>query len=230
MKKGILGKKIGMTQLYDERGSLQPVTLIEAGPCPILQVKQNTEKGYTSLKLGFDEKKENRSTKSELAVFKKAKSKPKRYVKEVRAGQSTEYKVGQEITVDIFKSGEFVDITGLSKGKGFQGGMKRWNWTAGKAGHGSMHHRRPGSIGASSFPSRVFRGQHMPGHLGTEKVTMQNLEIVSVEKDQNILAVKGTVPGHNNSYVIVNSSKKIPPAAEANGAEKETEKKKKDKE
>ncbi len=225
MQKGILGKKIGMTQLYTKEGVLQPVTLIQAGPCTVLQVKKSASGLYTSLKLGFDDKKESRTNKPALAIFKKAKSNPKKFVKEVRAEPSGEYKAGEEIDVGIFKEGEFVDVTGVSKGKGFQGGMKRWNWTAGKSGHGSMHHRRPGSIGASSFPSRVVRGHHMPGHLGTEKVTMQNLEIIRVDKDNNILVVKGTVPGHNNAYIAVRSAKKIPSAPEAKGAEK-TEKKK----
>jgi large subunit ribosomal protein L3 len=206
--KGILGKKIGITQLYTEQGNLIPVTLIEAGPCTILQIKQISKDGYTALKLGFDDKKENRTNKPDLGNFKKTKSKPKRFIREIRVKSSNNYIAGQEIKIDIFKEGEFVDITGVSKGKGFQGGMKRWNWTAGKAGHGSMHHRRPGSIGASSFPSRVFKGHHMPGQLGAEKATIQNLKIIKVDKDNNLLVVKGTTPGCNNSYLIIRSAKK----------------------
>lgn len=125
--------------------------------------------------------------------------------------------MGEAVKVDIFEVGEFVDITGISKGRGFQGGMKRWGWTAGKGGHGSMHHRRPGSIGASSFPSRVLKGHHMPGHMGAEKVTVQNLEILKVDKDKNLLVVKGAVPGHKNAYLTVRSAKKIPAALKAEG-------------
>jgi len=223
--KGILGKKIGMTQLYNKQGALEPATIIEAGPCIVLQVSKSPQGRHFSVKLGFDDKKESRTRKSELGVFKKVKSKPKKYIKEIRTTPDREYKTGEEINVDLFKEGEFVDITGTSKGKGFQGGMKRWNWTAGKSGHGSMHHRRVGSIGASAFPSRVVRGHHMPGHLGTEKVTVQNLEVIRVDKDNNILVIKGTVPGHNSAYVTIRSSKKIPPAPEAQGASDEKAKK-----
>ena len=206
--KGILGKKIGMTQLYTEQGVLVPVTLIEAGPCAILKVTKAAKDKHAAIKLGFEDKKESRTNKPDLGNFKKGKSSPKKFVREVRLKSTEGYNEGQEIKVDIFKEGEFVDVTGVSKGKGFQGGMKRWNWTAGKEGHGSMHHRRVGSIGASSFPSRVHKGKTMPGHLGAEKVTTQNLKILRVDKDHDILVVKGTVPGHNNSYLTVKSAKK----------------------
>ena len=208
--KGILGKKIGMTQLYVEEGNLVPATLIEAGPCTILEVKGTAKDKLMAIKLGFGDKKESRTNKPDAGNFKKAKSSPKRFVKEVRLDAAEGLDRGQEIKADIFQAGEFVDITGVSKGKGFQGGMKRWNWTAGKAGHGSMHHRRVGSIGASSFPSRVHRGKTMPGHLGVETVTVQNLEILRVDKDHNLLVIKGTIPGHNNSYLTVHLSKKMP--------------------
>lgn len=217
--KGILGKKIGMTQLYTEQGELVPATLIEAGPCTVLQIKDTSKDKYRAIRLGFDDKKESRTNKADSGNFKKAKSKAKRYIKEIRIEPKEEHKVGEEIKVDIFKEGEFVDITGISKGKGFQGGMKRWNWTAGKGGHGSMHHRRPGSIGASSFPSRVFKGQHMPGHLGVEKVTVQNLKILRIDKGRNLLVIKGTVPCHNNSYLIVRLAKKKPPVPQSKGDE-----------
>ena len=225
MAKGILGKKIGMTQLYTEQGTLVPVTLLEAGPCTILQIKSLPKDKSGVIKLGFDDKKETRTNKADSGNFKKAKSKPKRYIKEVSVEPKEEYNVGQEIKVGIFEVGEFVDIIGTSKGKGFQGGMKRWNWTAGKSGHGSMHHRRPGSIGASSFPSRVFKGQHMPGHLGSERVTVQNLEILKVDNEQNILVVKGAIPGANNSYVTVRSAKKIPGTPKAKGEQDKAESK-----
>lgn len=207
--KGILGKKIGMTQFFTEQGVLVPATLIEAGPCIVLQVKNTAKDKYLAIKLGFDNKKESRTNKADLGSFKKADSNPKRYIKEMRLDPSEEYKVGQEIKVDIFKEGEFVDITGISKGKGFQGGMKRWNWTAGKGGHGSMHHRQPGSIGASSFPSRVFKGHHMPGHLGAERITVQSLKILKIDNANNLLLVNGATPGHNNSYLVIKKAKKI---------------------
>ncbi len=209
MSKGLLGKKIGITQLYAEKGVLVPVTIIEAGPCTVIQLKNPEKDKYAAIKLGFDDKKETRTNKSDLGNFKKVNSIPKKFIKEIRVDSLEGYKEGQKISVDIFKTGEFVDITGISKGKGFQGGMKRWNWTAGKAGHGSMHHRQPGSIGASSFPSRVFKGQHMPGHMGRERITVQNLQILRVDKDKNLLVVKGTIPGHNNSYLTVRGARKI---------------------
>ena len=206
--KGILGKKIAMTQLYTEQGVLVPATVIEAGPCTILQIKKPPSDKYSAIKLGFDDKTGKRCNKPDLGNFKKAHSAAKKFVKEIRLKSAEEYKVGEIVKADIFKEGEFVDITGVSKGKGFQGGMKRWNWTAGKQGHGSMHHRQPGSIGASSFPSRVLKGQHMPGHLGVEKLTTQNLKILKVDKDKNLLVIKGTVAGHKNSYLIIKSAKK----------------------
>ena len=206
--KGILGKKIGMTQLYTSDGVLAPATLIEAGPCTILNVKENPKQKNAVIKLGFDDKKESRTNKPELGNFKKIKSTPKRFVKELPFESVEGHKAGHEIKVDIFQEGEIVDITGTSKGKGFQGGMKRWNWTGGKSGHGSMHHRRVGSIGASSFPSRVHKGKTMPGHLGCEKTTVQHLEILRVDKEHNLLVVRGTIPGHNNSYITVKLAKK----------------------
>jgi len=222
--KGLLAKKIGMTQLYNEEGRLEPITLLEAGPCSIIQIKNADKEGYCAVKLGFDTKKESRTNKPQKGIFKKSKSEPKKYVREIRIDDTTGYEVGKTIYADVFKEGDFVDITGISKGKGFQGGMKRWNWTAGKSGHGSMHHRRPGSIGASSFPSRVFRGQHMPGHLGSEKVTTQNLKVIRVSKDDNLIAVKGTVAGSRGSYLIVKAAKKKT-AAKAEGNNQEQEKK-----
>ena len=209
MNKGILGKKIGMTQFYTEKGTLVPITVIEAGPCTVIQVKRREKDKYTAIKLGFGDRKETRTNKPDLGNFKRANSVPKKFIKEIRMDLPENYKESQEISVDIFNKGEFVDITGVSKGKGFQGGMKRWNWTAGKAGHGSMHHRQPGSIGASSFPSRVFKGQHLPGHMGHESVTVQNLQILKVDRDKNLLIVKGSIPGHNNSYLTVKSARKI---------------------
>lgn len=208
MAKGILGKKIGATQLYREDGTLVPVTVIEAGPCAILQVKDPAKDKYTAIKLGFENKSEKRTNKPDMGNFKKANTAPKRFIKEIRVDSIEGYKVGDEIRVDIFPKGSFVDITGISKGKGFQGGMVRWNWTGSWRGHGSMHHRQIGSIGASSYPSRVVKGHHMAGHLGTDTVTMQNLEVIDVDAEKNLLVVKGTVPGHNNSYLTIKQAKK----------------------
>lgn len=208
MTNGILGKKIGQTQLYAEDGRLVPVTVIEAGPCTILQVKEPVKDKYMAIKLGFGDKDEKRTNRPDMGNFKKSNSAPKRFVREIRAASIEGYKAGNEIKVDIFQKGSFVDVTGTSKGKGFQGGMKLWNWHGSWGGHGSMHHRRIGSIGASSFPSRVVKGHHMPGHMGHERVTVQNLEIIDVDVDKNLLVVKGAVPGHNNSFLIILKSKK----------------------
>jgi len=163
-----------------------------------------------------DKRRENITTKPELGRAKKANTSPRRFVREIRVADKTGYEIGKEICVDIFNEGEYVDISGVTIGKGFQGGMKRWNWKAGEGGHGSMHHRRVGSIGASSYPSRVFRGQHMPGQMGNEKSTVQNLEIVKIDKENNLIAVKGAVPGHKEGYLVIrNATKKpAPPATE----------------
>ncbi|MBN1871520.1 MAG: 50S ribosomal protein L3 [Candidatus Omnitrophica bacterium] len=206
--KGILGKKIGMTQLYTEDGVLIPVTIVEAGPCAVIQIKTESKDKYNAIKLGFDDIKEKRAVKAKKSIFKKAKSDVKRFIREIRLDSVEGYEVGHVLKADIFSKGEYVDVTGMSKGKGFQGGMKRWNWTAGKAGHGSMHHRRVGSIGGSSFPSRVHKGKTMPGQLGNEKVTSQNLEIINVDKEASLMAIKGAIAGHNNSYIVIKSAKK----------------------
>ncbi len=208
MVKGILGKKIGATQLYMQDGTLVPVTVIEAGPCAILQMKNDVKDKYTALKLGFENKSEKRTNKPDMGNFKKANAVPKRFIKEIRVDSLEGYKVGDEVKADIFQKGSFVDIAGTSKGKGFQGGMVRWNWTGSWRGHGSMHHRAVGSIGASSFPSRVVKGHHLPGHLGAETVTVQNLEVIDIDLDKNLLVVKGTVPGHNNSFLTIRQAKK----------------------
>ena len=206
----LLGKKIGMTRLFREDGTLVPVTVIEAGPCPVLCVKTRENDGYNSLQLGFGQKKEKRVNKPMMGYFKKKGVKPVRFIREIRIEEAGQYKTGQSISVDIFNEKDLVDITGVSIGKGFQGGVKRWHWRGGPASHGSMHHRAPGSIGASSFPSRVLKGQHLPGHMGAEKKTVQNLEVVKIDKENNLLAVRGSVPGHKNSYLVIRKSKKFP--------------------
>ncbi|MFH0839781.1 MAG: 50S ribosomal protein L3 [Candidatus Omnitrophota bacterium] len=219
MANGILGKKIGQTQLYTEGGALVSVTVIEAGPCTILQIKEPAKDKYMAIKLGFENKREKNTNKPDMGNFKKVNSAPKRFVREIRVASLEGYSAGGEIKVDIFHKGSFVDIVGTSKGKGFQGGMKRWNWHGSWGGHGSMHHRRVGSIGASSFPSRVVKGHHMPGHMGNERVTIQNLEVIEVDTDKNLLVVKGTVPGHNNSFLTIHQSKKRTGAAKSGAAQ-----------
>lgn len=207
---GILGKKIGMTETFEKDGELTPVTIIEAGPCLVLQLKVPDIDGYRSVQLGFGEKREDRTKKPLLGHFKKAGVKPKRFIKEIRISDKDKYKIGREIKVDIFKEGDFVDISGTTIGKGFQGGMKKWGWSGGPASHGSMTHRRPGSIGASAFPSRVFKGHHLPGRMGGNKRTTQKLKIVKVDLENNLLMVKGAVPGHKNSYLVIRNTSKKP--------------------
>jgi large subunit ribosomal protein L3 len=202
MKTALLGKKIGMTQIFTEEGKMVPVTVIEAGPCAVLKILDN------KLMLGYGDKKEKNTSKAELGFFKKSDSKPKRFVKEMPFDSNEDILVGKEITVDVFKEKDYVDITGVSKGKGFQGGVRRWHWRGGPDSHGSMHHRRVGSIGGSSFPSRVFKGQRFPGRMGNEAKTIQNLQIVKIYKDENLILVKGAVVGANNGYLEIRTAKK----------------------
>ncbi len=200
---GVLGKKIGMTYIFDEDGKYVPVTLIEAEPSLVLGIRTAKKNGYAALQIGIGEKK------------KKRKNKPKKiFIKEIRLKEDPTSKIGDLIGADVFGIGDYVDVTGTSKGKGFQGGVKRWGWAGGDQGHGSMHHRRVGSIGASSFPSRVHKGKTMPGHMGSEKKTVQNLRVLMVDKGNNLLIVKGAVPGHNNGYLIIREAKKKPKKVE----------------
>lgn len=204
MIRGLLGKKVGMTQIFDKEGNIIPVTAIEVGPCFVLALKENPMK----IVLGFESVKENLVNKPRTGYFKKLGVAPLRKTKEFSSTDNKSYTVGQEIKADFFKAGDFVDVSGVSIGKGFQGGMKRWNWGGGPAAHGSMHHRRVGSIGSSSDPSRVYRGQHMPGHMGMDKVTTQNLRVMNVDVENNLILVKGAVPGHKNGYLSVNKALK----------------------
>jgi large subunit ribosomal protein L3 len=207
MIKAMLGKKIGMTQIYTKEGVLVPVTIIEVGPCCVLQVKNKQTHGYSAVQIGFGDVKESSLTKPVLGYFKKNKLTPKKVIKEIRADGIEGLKPGANIELD-FQEGSFVDITGTSIGKGFQGGVKRWGWRGGKSGHGSMHHRTVGSLSASSFPSRIFKGTHMPGRMGGEKRTVQNLKVMKVDKENNLIAVQGAVPGHKNSILMVKEAKK----------------------
>ena len=193
-----------MTQIFDQDGNIIPVTVVEAGPCFVLKLIDSPLK----IALGFNPVKESRLTKPRLGLFKKIGVAPLRTIREFRSTDNKDYKVGQEIKADIFKPGDFVSVTGTSIGKGFQGGMKRWNWSGGPAGHGSMHHRRVGSIGASSDPSRVLKGTHMPGHMGMDQVTVENLRVMQIDQDHNLLMLRGAVPGHKNSLITINRSRK----------------------
>ena len=197
-----------MTQIFDAEGNKIPVSVIEVGPCYVLSLIDLPGNGRKKVQLGFGEIKESRANKPRLGLFKKLGVPPLRILREVESSDNKDYKIGQTIKADIFRPGDFVDVIGVSKGKGFQGGMKRWHWAGGPGSHGSMHHRRVGSISASSDPSRVFRGKHMPGHMGNARVTTQGLRVMQVDAENNLLLLKGAVPGHNNAYLIVNRSLK----------------------
>ena len=201
---GLIGKKIGMTSIFDENGKNIPCTIIEAGPCVVTQVRTKEVDGYDALQLGFDDKAEKRATKAELGHFKKAGSSVKKKVIEFQ-GFEDNYKLGNTITVDFFAEGEFVDVSGISKGKGFQGVVRRHGFGGvGQTTHGQHNRlRAPGSVGASSYPSRVFKGMRMAGRMGAEKVTVQNLKVLKVVAEKNLLVVKGCIPGHKNAYVTI---------------------------
>lgn len=204
MISGLIGKKLGMTQIFDREGNVVPITVVEVGPCVVLDLKDNPKK----VKLGYGDVKESRLNKAMLGFYKKIGVTPRRMMKEFASTNNADYKIGQEIKADFFKAGDYVDVTGTSIGKGFQGGMKLHNWRGGKATHGSMHHRRVGSIGSSAFPSRPFTGRTMPAHMGVDKVTQQGLRVMGVDADKNLLLLKGAVPGHERGTIIINRSYK----------------------
>jgi large subunit ribosomal protein L3 len=200
MSKGIIGKKIGMTQQYSG-GELIPVTVIQAGPCAVVQKKTTERDGYEAVQLAFEEeKKKARVTKAAAGHFKKSTVQPHRFLREFRTG---EFEQGQVLTVEMFKKGELIAVSGVSKGKGFAGVMKRHNFAGGPGGHGSMFNRAPGSIGASAYPSRVWPGKKLPGHMGSVNVTVKNIEIVDVRPEQNLLFVRGAVPGGDNGLLLI---------------------------
>ncbi|MFA8438920.1 50S ribosomal protein L3 [Pueribacillus sp. YX66] len=207
MNKGILGKKLGMTQIFLENGDVVPVTVIEAMPNVVLQKKTVETDGYEAIQIGVEDKKEARTTKPEKGHAEKAGTTPKRFVREIRGVNTAEYEVGQEIKVDVFSEGEKVDVTGTSKGKGFQGAIKRHNQSRGPMSHGSRYHRGPGSMGAVD-PARVFKGKALPGRMGGERTTLQNLEIVKVDAERNLILIKGNVPGPKKGYVTIQSALK----------------------
>ena len=208
MKKALIGKKVGMTQIFDVNGRIVPVTAIEVGPCTVTQIKTVEQDGYTAVQLGYGDVKESKLNKPELGKFKKSNIAPKKYLKEVRLDSIEGIKVGDELKADVFAEGDKVDIQGTSKGKGFQGVIKRWGQSRGPMGHGSMYHRRPGSMGSTSTPGRVYKGKRLPGHMGVQTVTIQNLAIVKVDTDKNVILVKGSVPGAKGSILKIKSSVK----------------------
>ena len=208
MSKTIIGRKVGMTQIFDEKGTVIPVTVIEAGPCNVVQVKTVETDGYNAIQLGFGEVKEHKVNKPEMGHFKKASVKAQKHLREFRVEDLSTVKVGDVIKVDSFVSGDVVDIQGTSKGHGFQGVIKRHGQSRGPMGHGSMYHRRPGSMGSTSTPGRVFKGKKLPGHMGVETVTIQNLKVVAVDLDKNVILVKGSVPGNKGSILKIRNSVK----------------------
>ena len=208
-RKGILGRKLGMTQVFSKDGKLIPVTVVEVEPNVVTQIKTVETDGYEAIQLAFDTKREKLSNKAEKGHLAKANTAPKRFLKEIRGVDISKYELGQELTVEVFEEGEMVDVTGISKGKGFQGVIKRYNQSRGPMGHGSQYHRGVGSLGTMR-PMRVFKGKKLPGHMGHVTVTMQNLEIVAVMKDENVILIKGNVPGAKKSLVIIKSAVKKP--------------------
>src|SRR5574344_86351 len=205
MVKGILGRKIGMTQVFTKSGKLVPVTVIEVGKNVVTQIKTTENDGYDAIQLGFSDTKEKNTTKASIGHTNKANTTPKRFFKEIRGVDVNNYTLGQEISTDVFANGEVVDVTGTTKGHGFQGVIKRHNQSRGPMGHGSHYHRRPGSMGTMR-PMRVFKGKKLPGHMGTLTVRIQNLEVVSVDLENNLILVRGNVPGAKNSLVVIKTA------------------------
>ena len=208
MKKALIGKKVGMTQIFDENGVVIPVTVIEAGPCVVAQVKTLEKDGYEAIQLGFGEVKEKKVNKPEKGHFTKANIKPLKHLREFKLDSIEGIKVGDELKADIFAVGDKIDVQGTSKGKGFQGVIKRHGQSRGPMGHGSMYHRRPGSMGPTSTPGRVFKGKKLPGHMGRVTVTIQNLDVVKVDMDKNVILVKGSVPGAKGAILKIKSAVK----------------------
>lgn len=205
---GILGEKVGMSQVFSEKGEALPVTVIKAGPCFVVQKKSDSKEGYNAIQLGYGKRKEKSLNKPERGHFEKAKVGSLKYLREFRVENVDEYQLGQEIRVDMFKVGDYVDVKGTSKGKGFAGGVKRWGFRGGPASHGSGHHRRVGSIGASSFPSRVLPGTKMPGRMGGNSSVTKKLEVVKIIPEENLILVKGAIPGVKKGLVVISKSKK----------------------
>jgi|SRR6185295_15693229 len=226
MALGLLGKKLGMTHVYDDYGRRLPATAIQAGPCTIVGIREMKQHGYEALQLAFEPVDAKRTTKPRIGQFKKAGSAPFRHIREFRlskrlttgqvakkaeaAAAESEWKVGQQLTVDVFKLYEMVDVTGTSIGKGFQGGVRRWGWKGGPQTHGSMSHRAPGSIGSTTTPGRVWKGHHLPGHMGDARTTVQNTRILLLDAENNLILVQGPVPGAENGLVMIRKAQKKP--------------------
>lgn len=208
MKKAILGRKLGMTQIFNENGKVVPVTVVEAGPCVVLQKKTEEKDGYNAIQVGFEDIREKLANKPKKGHFAKAGVSVKRIVREFRLDNIDEYEVGNEIKADVFAAGDKVDVSGVSKGKGFQGTIKRWNMQRGPMSHGSKYHRAVGSMGASSFPSRTFKNKKMPGQMGNKKATVLNLEVVKIMPEKNVILIKGGVPGPNKGYIVIKNTVK----------------------
>ena len=208
MKKAILGKKLGMTQIFAEDGTLIPVTVVEAGPCSVVQKKTVETDGYSAVQVGFGDKKEKNTNKPMKGHFAKAGVAVKRYLRELKLDNAEEMNVGDVIKADIFEAGDVLDVTGTSKGHGYSGTVKRWGSHRGPMAHGSHYHRAPGSLGACSSPSRVYKGKKLPGHFGVEKVTIQNLDLVKVDAERNLLLIKGSVPGPKGGLLVIKNAVK----------------------
>lgn len=209
MKKAILGKKLGMTQIFSNNGLVVPVTVVEAGPCFVIQVKNKERDGYNAIVVGFEDKRENLVTKPEMGKFKKANVSPKRYIKEFTVDDVTAYNIGDKIDASIFAEDEVVDVVGTSKGHGYSGVIKKWNFQRHRMSHGNgPNHRAPGSIGANTYPGKVFKGKKMSGRYGNERVTIQNLKIVKVDVERNVILIKGAVPGVVGSVVTIKNAVK----------------------
>lgn len=206
MKKAILGKKLGMTQIFLSDGIMVPVTVVQAGPCPVIQKKTVEHDGYNAVQVGFSEIRERLVNKPLAGHFKKAGVAATRYIKELKLEDAASFEVGQVIKADVFAAGEKVDVSGVSRGKGFQGVIKRHKQHRGPMSHGSRYHRRPGSMSANTYPGEVFRNKNLPGHMGAVKVTIENLEVVRVDGERNLLLIKGAIPGATGSMVVVRST------------------------
>ena len=208
MIKALIGQKVGMTQIFDQDGMIVPVTVIKAGPCTVVEKKIKQSDGYDALQLGYGEAKSFRLSKPLLGKFSKNNLNPVKILKEFKGSESDEVKIGDTVDISVFNDVRNVSITGISKGKGYQGVVKRWGFAGGKDTHGSMFHRAPGSIGQSSYPSKVFKGLRMPGHMGMAKNTVLNLKLVKIDSEQNLMYVKGAVPGANNNIVYIYAADK----------------------
>jgi large subunit ribosomal protein L3 len=201
--KGIIGRKVGMTRVFDDKGEVVPVTVIEVGPCPVVSVRTKDKNGYNAIQIGFGRRKKQRVTKPLGGQYKKAGTEPVHLLREVRIDDVSSFKVGMELKADVFEVGEHVRVTGVTKGKGFQGVVKRWGFHGCGDSHGSTSHRRPGSIGQCAYPGRIWKNKRMPGHTGMARMTVRNLEVVKVDPENNLIAVRGAIPGHQRGYVMV---------------------------